>query len=187
MYQGEEHVGARKHPQDGVQAVQQAAVAGKEVRRILHAALALHGSRSDIFIWHRYYIPAYTMAAILAAMGAQAAIERLPRPLKILPLAVPALLLALGWQSFDRSRYRIAEDFSRALLGTLPPGSHLIATDDNILFVLMYLHFVEGERPDINLILQGVGGGGLPPGRPPRGAADGPNVRRGASPSHDRR
>ena len=99
------------------------------------ASVALHGSRSDIFIWHRYYIPSYAMAALLAGMGAQALVERLPRALRLLPLAVPAAGLLLGWRDFDRSRYRIAEDFSRPLLDTLPPGAHLAASDDNILFV----------------------------------------------------
>src|SRR5439155_21448090 len=36
-------------------------------------------------------------------------------------------------------------------------------TDDNVLFVLMYLHLVEGRRPDVDLILQGVGAADLPP------------------------
>lgn len=127
------------------------------------AALAFHGSRTDIFVWHRYYIPSYLVAAVLAGMGAQALCERLPRWLLPLPLVVPLILLFTGWRDFDRSRYRIAEDFSRALLSTLPPGAHLSASDDNILFVLLYLHFVEGARPDLDLILQGAGEARLPP------------------------
>jgi hypothetical protein len=126
-------------------------------------AVALHGSRSDIFVWHRYYIPSYLMMALLAAMGCQWLLEQLPGRARFLPLTLPVLMLLAGYRHYDRSRYRLAEDFSRALLETLPPGSHLIASDDNILFVLMYLHFVEGERPDINLILRGVGGSGPPP------------------------
>jgi len=127
------------------------------------AALALHGSRSDIFIWHRYYIPSYAMAALLAGVGAQALFERLPRPVQLVPLAIPLFLLVTGWRANDRSRYEIADAFSRGVLHSLPPGAHLIATDDNILFVLIYLHFVENERPDVDLILQGVGGNQLPP------------------------
>jgi tetratricopeptide (TPR) repeat protein len=130
-------------------------------------AMALHGSRSDIFIWHRYYVPSYAMGAVLAGLGLQALLERLSVPaawrfLAWAPLAVPLAGLALHWSEFDRSRYRIADDFSRKLLATLPPGSHLAATDDNILFVLIYLKFVEGLRPDLDLILQGVGGANLP-------------------------
>jgi tetratricopeptide (TPR) repeat protein len=127
------------------------------------AALTLHGSRSDIFIWHRYYIPSYVMVALLAAMGCHALFARAPRALRLLPLALPALLLVTGWRAFDRSRYRIADDFSSMVLRSLPPGAHLIATDDNVLFVLIYLQLVEQRRPDVNLILQGVGDADLPP------------------------
>ena len=134
------------------------------------AALAAHGSRSDLFLWHRYYIPAYLSAALLAAVGLEAVLDRLrahwsPRAaaaVGALALAGAATLLPLRFRDFDRSRYRIAEDFSRMLLGTLPPGAHLAASDDNILFVLIYLQLVESLRPDVDLILQGVGGE-LPP------------------------
>ena len=127
------------------------------------AAVALHGSRTDLFVWHRYFIPSYLAAALLAGLGAQLVIERLPRRLRPLPLLVPALALLLHWRDFDRSRYRIAEDFSRTLLSTLPPGAHLAASDDNILFVLLYLHWVEEARADVDLILEGIGGAELPP------------------------
>ncbi len=119
-------------------------------------AVGVHGSRSDIFIWHRYYIPSYVMLALLAASGLQLAIERWGRR-ALIALAVPGLLLAQGWVRHDRSDFRIADDFSRQLLATLPPGAHLAASDDNILFVLIYLHLVEGLRPDVDLIMQGVG------------------------------
>lgn len=126
-------------------------------------AMALHGSRSDIFIWHRYYAPTYAMIALLAGLGAQIVLERLPRRTGALLLLLPVFLIVSGWRDFDRSRYRIAEAFSTTVLDSLPPGSHLIATDDNVLFVLMYLHLVEHRRPDIDLVLQGVGGADLPP------------------------
>ncbi len=127
------------------------------------AALALHGSRSDLFIWHRYYIPSWAAAALLAGLGLEALRQHLPRRLPALALLLPLALLALGWRPFDRSRYRVAEDFSRTLLSTLPPGAHLAASDDNVLFVLIYLQLVEGLRPDLDLILQGIGGAELPP------------------------
>ncbi len=119
-------------------------------------AVGLHGSRADIFIWHRYYIPSYVMATLLAAWGLALALERWGRR-ALVALALPGLLLVLGWSRFDRSDFRIADDFSRQLLATLPPGAHLAASDDNILFVLIYLHLVEGLRPDVDLIMQGVG------------------------------
>lgn len=131
--------------------------------------MASHGSRSDLFIWHRYYIPAYLSAALLAALGLDALLGllrgRTPRAARIageLVLAGALALVPLRWRDFDRSRYRVAEDYSRTLLASLPPGAHLAASDDNILFVLIYLQLVEGVRPDVDLILQGVGGE-LPP------------------------
>ncbi len=127
------------------------------------ATMAAHGSRTDIFVWHRYYIPSYLVAALLVALGAQALVERLPSAARAAPLLLPLVALLVGFRSADRSRYRIAESYSRTLLATLPPGAHLAASDDNILFVLIYLRLVEGLRPDVDLILQGVGDAELPP------------------------
>jgi len=127
------------------------------------ASMAMHGSRSDLFIWHRYYIPSYAMLALLAGVGTAALLPRLPRALGLLPLVLPAWMLATGYADADRSRYRIADAFSRAVLRVLPPGATLIATDDNVLFVLIYLHHALGLRPDVDLVMQGVGGTSPPP------------------------
>jgi tetratricopeptide (TPR) repeat protein len=127
------------------------------------AAVALHGSRTDLFVWHRYFIPSYLVASLLVALGVQIVLDQTPRATRPIVLLVPALALFLGFRDFDRSRYRLAEDFSRGLLSSLPPGAHLAASDDNILFVLLYLHWVEGERADVDLIQEGVGGAALPP------------------------
>jgi len=127
------------------------------------ASMAFHGSRSDLFIWHRYYVPSYAMAVLLAGLGTAALVVRLPRVVRMLPLLVPAWLLVTNYRAFDRSRYEIAEAFSRAVLRVLPPGATLIATDDNVLFVLIYLHHALGLRPDVQLVMQGVGGTSPPP------------------------
>jgi tetratricopeptide (TPR) repeat protein len=127
------------------------------------ASLAAHGSRTDIFVWHRYYIPSYLMASLLAAVGAHVLVARLPWRTGTLVLAVPAVLAATGWRAHDRSHFRIGEDYATEVLDALPPGAHVIAEDDNILFGLMYLNLAERVRPDVDLILQGVGGEQLPP------------------------
>src|SRR5262245_13787995 len=125
-------------------------------------AMAAHVSRSDLFVWHRYYVPSYAMAALLAGCGYDVVLDALPPRARLVPLAIPALLLSTGWRAADRSRYHIADAYSRAVLQSLPPGATLIATDDNILFVLIYLTMVEGLRPDVHLVLQGVGAADLP-------------------------
>lgn len=133
------------------------------------AVMASHGSRSDLFLWHRYYIPAYLSAALLAAVGLDFVLGWLrartasgARLTAVVAVVAAVTLVPIRFRDFDRSRYRIAEDYSRKLLASLPPGAHLAASDDNILFVLIYLQLVEGVRPDVDLILQGVGGE-LPP------------------------
>ncbi len=126
------------------------------------AALAAHGSRTDIFVWHRYYIPSYVMLALLVGAGGHWLFERSRRSAQVVWL-IPLLLLVTGWRAHDRSRFRLAEEYSRTLLAGLPPGAHLAATDDNILFVLIYLQLVEGARPDVRLVLQGVGDADLQP------------------------
>jgi tetratricopeptide (TPR) repeat protein len=78
-------------------------------------------------------------------------------------LALPLFLLTIGWARYDRSRFEIADAYARTVLQSLPPGAHLVATDDNILFSLIYLTMVEQQRPDVDLILQGVGAAELPP------------------------
>lgn len=120
-------------------------------------SVGLHGSRSDIFLWHRYYIPSYVMAALLAAFGLEGVLRRWGSKVAAPALLIPLVLLLTGAPRFDRGDYRVAEELGRTLLGTLPPGAHLAASDDNILFVLIYLQLVEGLRPDVDLILQGVG------------------------------
>src|SRR5262249_38113154 len=127
------------------------------------AVLALPASRHDIFLWHRYYIPSYILLALLAGLGCDALVERLPRPLRALPLVVPLLLLVGGWREHDRSRYRIAQAFGDAVLASPPPNAHRAPSDDNVLFALTYLHLAEGRRPDVDLVLQGVGGPAPPP------------------------
>lgn len=126
-------------------------------------ALVLHGSRTDLFMWHRYYIPSYVAASLLAAFGCDALCRRLPRRVRFAPLVLPLVGLFSGFGDFDRSRYRVAEDFGRKLLSSLPEGAYLSASGDNVLFPLMYLHDVEDVRPDVHLILQGV----LDADRPP--------------------
>jgi len=126
-------------------------------------AMALHGSRTDLFFWYRYYIPTFVIVALLAGLGLEVLRERVSSKFALAALLLPLSMLVVGYPHFDRSRYRIADDFSRTLLETLPPGAHLSASDDNILFVLIYLQLVEGVRPDVDLILQGIGSADLPP------------------------
>ncbi len=127
------------------------------------ATIAWHGSRSDIFIWHRYFIPSFIVVAIALGAGVHWIVAHRWRYAGWLLLLLPTASLCLHLRDMDRSKYQIADDFSRQILEQLPAGATLIANDDNILFVLIYLQLVEGLRPDINLVMQGVGDADLAP------------------------
>ncbi len=126
-------------------------------------AMAAHGSRSDIFIWHRYYIPTYLMTAILIASGIHWLSRHVWSKIAWLVMALPVVSLIQNWQSMDRHEFVLADHFSREVLNKLPPGSTLVASDDNILFSMIYLQMAEEVRPDVRLIMQGVGQSEIPP------------------------
>ena len=67
--------------------------------------MALHGSRSDLFIWHRYYIPTFVILALLAGLGLELVRERLSPKLAAAALLLPLTMLVVGYPQFDRSRY----------------------------------------------------------------------------------
>ena len=97
-------------------------------------------------------------------LGCDALLGALPRRLRCASARHPAVLLVRRLAATSTAAATASPRTSRdAVLESLPPGAHLAATDDNILFVLIYLHFVEGLRPDVDLILQGVGEADLPP------------------------
>jgi tetratricopeptide (TPR) repeat protein len=117
-----------------------------------------HGSANDIFQWDRYVLPALAALVLLAGVGGEALASRVAAAGSrawLLP-ALALAPLALGAPRMDRSRFTLAEAFNRRVLERLPPKSVLIADGDNQLFPLSYLHHVQGQRPDVNLVMQGI-------------------------------
>ena len=125
------------------------------------ALMALHGSRQDIFHWSRYMITGWLGLVLVAGVGLERALGALEKPgrpgLKIAAAAlVPALALGLGYARADRSSHTWARDFAARILEGLEPGALLFAEEDNVVFPLSYLHYVEGLRPDVELVMQGI-------------------------------
>lgn len=117
-----------------------------------------HGSANDIFQWDRYVLPALAVLVVLAGQGADRLLARLGvsgRKALALPLLALAPL-ALHAPRMDRSRFTAADAYNRRVLQRMPPNGVLIADGDNQLFPLSYLHHVEGLRPDVKLVLQGI-------------------------------
>lgn len=117
--------------------------------------MMLHASHDDIFHWPRYLITGYIGLALVFVL----ALNLLSRPPFLAPLlgvctAVLAFSQNLKW--CDRSRINFAREFNLKILERVEKGAKLFAEGDNVLFPLIYLHHVEGIRPDITLVLQGV-------------------------------
>lgn len=122
------------------------------------ALMALHGSRQDLFHWSRYMITGWLGLVLIAGVGLERALAALERTgLKIgAAVLVPALALSLGYARADRSSHTWARDFAARILEGLEPGALLFAEEDNVVFPLSYLHYVEGLRPDVELVMQGI-------------------------------
>ena len=103
-----------------------------------------------------YFLLAYLTTGLWIAFGAAPIIQ----DLDIKKLIVPALLslpLAVGisnaYQKVDKSSYDLIENYSRRALISLPENSILISRQWDIFnSPCYYLQFVEGVRPDVEII-----------------------------------
>lgn len=62
------------------------------------------------------------------------------------------LLLKANYFENDKSNYTFAYDYGREVLEALEPGPILFTNGDQPLFILYYLHYVEGLKPDLVLL-----------------------------------
>ena len=121
---------------------------------ILHApANPLH-----LFAHRVYYIPAHAMAAVwlgtavAALLGSRTSVRR-----KAVLAGLGVLLAATGiWNApyAQRRGDERARDLGLDVLDSIPEGAGLLAADV-VAFPVAYLKFVEGERPDVQLLSTG--------------------------------
>jgi hypothetical protein len=106
-----------------------------------------------------YYLPAFLSIAVLAGVGLAGLLARAARAATglrmvawslalLLPLA--ALLANLPYN--DRSRFTLARDYVANLLGTVPPGGLVITLDWQVYSPWLYLHHLDGVRPDVSIV-----------------------------------
>jgi hypothetical protein len=91
-----------------------------------------------------------------AGFGAVSLLRKRSHRLIPAGVALAALPIALNWRAVDRSREPEASAAHRvasALLWSAPPRSVLVTWGDNDSFPLWYLQVVEGERPDVAVVV----------------------------------
>ena len=113
------------------------------------APLAWHGAWWDIFLYPRYMTSGWVALALLLGAGLAALPKRGVAPVTIL---LVLLMGGLNYARCDRRGETLAEDYARAIFDELPEGAQLGSAADNSFFPMMYLHFVEGVRPDVTLV-----------------------------------
>ena len=120
--------------------------------------MMLHGSRSDIFFWPRYMITGWLGLTVILALGLAWLRDRIGKKhlTAVLVFALPLVSLASNYRDSDRSGLKLAREFNEKILMNVEEGATVFGEGDNVLFPLIYLHHVEGLRPDVKLVLQGI-------------------------------
>jgi hypothetical protein len=111
----------------------------------------------------RHYLPSFILfafwigAGISAVLSLASMLNGWRRPAARASIIAIALLVPIGelWRGFpllDGSRNYFAEDYSRNLLATVPPGGMLLTNGDNDTFPLWYLQIAHGCRKDVTIL-----------------------------------
>jgi hypothetical protein len=106
-------------------------------------------------IFHVYPLPAYGIAALWMALGAEwlARLANLRPALQAGACAtVAAAIFATGLQWNTKSGIEWTTAYARALLEAVPRDAILIVRGDSDLTPLAYFHMIEGWRPDLTLV-----------------------------------
>lgn len=106
----------------------------------------------------RFYASSYLGLAILAGLGWL----RLTRLRPGLVWLTPLILIWSGWANLANCRLDgrdLTGTYARTVLAAPPRGALLIVTGDLPVGALDYVHKVEGQRPDLDLVCPGLVGG----------------------------
>lgn len=99
------------------------------------------------------YVLSFYAFAIWIGIGASALFEcHSKRWMAALLLMAPLLMAVGNWSDHDRHDCHSVHDISMAHLQSCDPNAILITYGDNDTFPLWYLKYVEGQRPDIDII-----------------------------------
>lgn len=134
---------------------------------LLVIAVLFYVSLNKAFI-SAYFVPAIALISVWIGAGIEQVVEwaistwerlRKPQGLGIARKAICGLLsvsfllpLGLHFRKMDRSSDRYALRYGEQVLERMPQNSILFTSDGYALFILWYLTFCEGRRPDIMIV-----------------------------------
>jgi hypothetical protein len=137
---------------------------------VLNALVPGRFNATSVFAQRVYYIPAQVMLALWLGAGCRALLDRaadrgpLARHVAHALLAAGLLMtLVLSYPAAHRQGDRRARDFALDLLDSAPPGAGFLAVDDEVVFPLTYMKYVEGVRPDVHVLALELGWKREPP------------------------
>jgi hypothetical protein len=125
-----------------------AAALGLAASAALSFGYAVNYSIPDI---EAYYLPALLALAGLAAVGLDAVAGRFRR-WRQLAWLLPAAMVVLNFAPANRRDHHVAFDSARNLFASAEPGAVIMTEFWDLYAPALYLHHVEGERPDVRLI-----------------------------------
>lgn len=108
-----------------------------------------------------FLLPFLALILILLAVSMETVLSFLSgkRTLRVaialLPLLVAALRFPAILPQMHYDRCTLPDTYARQALTSLPRGANLVATGDDIVFPLLYLHEATGIRPDVTLYNRG--------------------------------
>ncbi len=103
------------------------------------------------------YVPSFFILAVIASIGFGESVQvirtkpNLWKLVVVLLILMPAIFLAANFKSRDYSTNTVAYDHALNLLNTAEKNAIIFSEENEWLFPLLYVHSVEGVRPDITL------------------------------------
>lgn len=116
------------------------------------------------FVHRVYYLPTHAMAGLWVAAGASWALRsarqrgRAAELATIFGLALVVIATCvISYPGAHRQGDRRAERYGLDLLGSAPTGAGFLPLQDEVIYPLSYLRWVEGVRPDVKILSEEFG------------------------------